>query len=302
MKNISYLLSLVCLGCFWLSCKDDVHIPETQTGANLRLVLDPDHSVINSTTVATDYVAFEAFSENKDLEYVDIIITYKDQDHVFARYTQEDFTDGFVSGQFNGSDLSTWFGVPGFADGSRGGNFTMHPVVALVDGRVYPGYIHLTSTDSILNIGTGPQGNQGTGAFTLQKGTAILCPPVDISGSYLVVSTTGTSTDGCCPGTVTVSGNTVTITALPGSLTNFNVSDITGGIYLEWYDVYGITSPEDSPGVFLFNCNEVTIVDTTEPFGSPVQGDGLYDATTKTITYTWSNGYGDSATVELRKQ
>src|SRR5690242_18391961 len=136
MKNISYLFSLVCLGVFWLSCKDDVHIPDYQLGANLRIVLDPAHSVINSTTVATDFIAFEAFSENKDLDHVDIIVTYKGQDHLFNRYSQEDFSSGFVSGQFNGSDLATWFGVPGFADGSRGGNFTIHPIVALDDGRI----------------------------------------------------------------------------------------------------------------------------------------------------------------------
>ncbi len=302
MKNISYLLVIGCLGMAWLSCKDDVHIPEVLTGANLRIVLDPDHSIINSTTVATDYIAFEAFSENKDLDHVDIVITYKDQDHLFNRYSKDDFSDGFVSGQFNGSDLASWFGVPGFADGSRGGNFTIHPIVVLDDGRIYPSYVHTTATDSILNIGTGPAGSTATGAFTLQKGTAILCPPVDISGNYTVVSTTGMSTDGCCPGTVMVSGNTVVIAALPGSQTNFSVSDITGGIYFEWYDVYGITSPDDTPGTFLFNCNEVTIVDTQEPFGTNIQGDGLYDVATKTITYTWSNGFGDTAMVTLRHQ
>ena len=301
MKNISYLLSLFCIGIVWVSCKDDVHIPDYQLGANLRIVLDPAHNVIHSTSVATDFIAFEAFSENKDLEHVDILISYKSQNHLIGTYSQEDF-NGTVSGHFNGSDLATWFGVPGFADGTRGGNFTIHPVVTLDDGRIYPSFVHLSATDSILNVGTGPAGSANTGAFTLTKGTAILCPPVDISGTYKVVSTTGMSTDDCCPGTVTISGNTIVIAALPGSQTNFSVSDITGGIYFEWYDVYGITGPDDTPGNFLFNCNEVTIVNTTEPFGSTVLGDGLYDEATKTITYTWANGFGDSATVTLQKQ
>lgn len=302
MKNISYLVSMVCLGVFWLSCKDDVRIPDYQLGANLRIVLDPAHSFINSTSVSTDFIAFEAFSQNKDLDHVDIVITYKGQNHLFKRYSQEDFSSGSVSGQFNGPDLASWFGVPGFADGSRGGNFSIHPIVVLDDGRIYPSFIHTTASDSILNVGTGPLGSTGTGAFTIQKGTGILCPPVNISGTYKVTSTTGMSTDACCPGTVTISGNTVVIDALPGSTTNFSVSDITGGIYFEWYAVYGITSPDDTPGEFLFNCNEVTIVNTAEPFGTTIQGDGVYDSVAGTITYTWANGFADAATVILQKQ
>ncbi|MGB4849960.1 MAG: hypothetical protein WBP41_18690, partial [Saprospiraceae bacterium] len=135
-----------------------------------------------------------------------------------------------------------------------------------------------------------------------QRGTGILCPPVDISGNYKVVSATGKSTDGCCPDEVTVSGDIVVIDALQGSVTNFSVSDITGGLYFAWYAVYGITGPDDSPGEFLFNCNEVSIVNTKEPFGTSVLGEGLYDETTGTITYTWSNGYADRGTVVLQKQ
>ncbi len=304
MKNILYLLSFICCVAVMTGCEDEdkIRIPVHQTGANLRIVLDPAHNVINSTTVATDFIAFDAFSENKDLQLVEIFIHYKTQVHLFGSYTQADFDDGVVSGQFNGSDLAAWFGVPGFADGSRGGNFTFRPRVTLLDGRVYPGFIHLSSTDSISNLGTGITGNNGTGAFTVSKGTAILCPPVNISGNYTVVSSTGTSTDGCCVGEVTVSGNTVVLAPVAGSTTNFTVSDITGGLYFEWYDVYGITAPEDSPGTFLYNCNEVTITNTVEPFGTAVQGEGLYDGGTGMISYSWANGYGDQATVILQKQ
>lgn len=304
MKKIVYLLSLLCFIAVFTGCEDEdkIHIPKHQSGANLRIVLDPAHSVINSTSVATDYVAFDAYSENKDLQQVEIFIHYKDQVHLFGSYTQADFTTGFISGEFDGADLAGWFGIAGFADGSRGGNFTLRPKVTLNDGRVYPGFIYISATDSISNLGTGITGNNATGAFTVSKGTAILCPPEDISGNYTVISASGMSTDGCCPGTVTVSGNTVALTAVAGSTTRFTVSDITGGLYFEWYDVYGITAPEDSPGIFLFNCNEVTIVDTQEPFGTAVQGEGLYDAGSGTITYSWSNGYADEGTIILEKQ
>lgn len=304
MKHIFQIAFASCLILFMASCKDEdrIRIPEHQTGANLRIVLDPAHNFIRSTNVTEDFVAFDAYSENDDLAQVEIRIHYKNQVHMFATYTQTDFADGVVSGQFNGADLASWFGIAGFADGTRGGNFQIRPRVTLNDGRVYPGFIHISATDSISNLGTGITGNSGTGAFTVQSPTSILCPPVDISGSYTVVSSRGSSTDGCCPGEVTVSGNTVVLTPVAGTNNQFNLNDIFGGIYFEWYDVYGITSPDDSPGRFLFNCNEVTITATLEPFGTAVQGEGLYDEANGTITYSWGNGYGDQGTIVLQKQ
>ena len=304
MKNIFFLFALVIGITLITGCEDEdrIRIPEPIGGANLRIVLDPAHSLINSTSVATDYVAWTAYSENKDLNQVELFLHYKSQVHLLGTYTQSDFDDGKVEGQFNGADLAGWFGIPGFADGSRGGNFSIRPRVTLNDGRVYPGFIHLSPTDSISNLGTGITGNSNTGAFTVQRATAILCPPENISGSYTVISSTGTSTDGCCVGETTVSGNTVVVTAVAGSTTNFNFSDFSGGLYFEWYDVYGITSPDDSPGTMQFNCNEVTFVNTTEPFQTAVQGEGLYDASTGRITYTWLNGYGDQGTVVSERQ
>lgn len=302
MKNISYFISLTLLIALFTACKDEdkIHIPVAQTGANLRIVMDPAHSQINSTSVATDYVAFDVYSENTDLNLVEIFVDYNNQRHLFATFTQADFNDGVEHLEFDAADLAQWFGVPGFADGSRGGNFFIRPRVTLNDGRVYPGFVHLSATDSISNLGTGITGNSGTGAFTVQRQTAILCPPVDISGTYTVVSASGASTDGCCPGTVNLSGNTVTITPVAGSVTNFVISDITGGLYFEWYDVYGIPSPDFTPGTILFNCNEISF-STPEPFGTSFVGNGLWDPATETLTYSWVNGYADSATIVLQR-
>jgi hypothetical protein len=307
MKNILYLLSLICMVIFMAGCEDEdrIRIPEFQTAANMRIVMDPQHSVINSTSVATDYIAFNAYSENKDLSMVELFLHYKTQRHLIGTYDQGDFASGQIRVELDGEDLASYFGVPGFADGSRGGNFTIRPRVTLNDGRVYPGFIHFSPTDSVSNLGTGITGNNATGAFTIQTGTAILCPPVDISGTYVVVSAEGTSTDpGVDPPFRSISGATITISAVPNSTTRFDVSDVTGGIYFDWYDgVYEeVTGPEVSSGRFLFNCNEVTIVETVELFGASVQGEGLYEAATGTITYNYLNGWGDAANIVLRKQ
>lgn len=289
-------------------CKDEdkIRIPEVQTGANLRLVLTPGHDNIQSTEVATDYIEFTAYSQNTDLSSVEIYIHYKNQRHLFATYSQADFNDGSVTGQFDGADLAGWFGVPGFGDGSRGGNFTLRPRVTLNDGRVYPGWVHLTDTDSISNLGTGITGNNNSGAFTISRGTAILCPPVDISGNWLVVSSEGTSTDpGVDPQFRSISGAVIAITPVSGNPQLFNVSDVTGGIYFDWYaTVYpdDVTSPAASAGKFMFNCNEINIVQTTELFGASVTGEGLYDAGAQTLTYFYQNGWGDYAEIVLQKQ
>jgi hypothetical protein len=84
--------------------------------------------------------------------------------------------------------------------------------------------------------------------------------------------------------------------------TTFEISDFTGGLYLEWYDVYGITAPEDSPGTLGYNCAEVNFTNTTEPFGTGVLGGGPYDVATGRMEYSWINGYGDQGTVILQKQ
>jgi hypothetical protein len=280
--------------------EDKIRIPESQTGANLRIVVDPAHRQINYQSVATDKFAFNAYSENKDINKVEITAQYKDQIKLVKTYSQADFSSGSASFEMNANDYATLFGVPGFADGSRGGNFTFSPKVTLNDGRVYPSYVYVSPQDSFLNVATSIIGSNATGAFTLSVVTSITCPPTDISGTYRVISAIGTSTDGCCVGETTVSGNLVTITA--DNPTTFSVSDITGGLYFEWYDVYGITAPEDSPGKFNYNCSEVNITNTTEPFGTGVQGSGDYVAASGRITYTWFNGFADQGTVILEKQ
>lgn len=303
MKKRNNLITLVGLSVLVWGCREDdrIRIPDNLTGVNMRIIVDPEHQQINYQTVTTDYFAFDAYSENTDLSRVEFSCTYKDQTKIIATLGPADFTSGKVHLELDAQDFATLFNVPGFTDGSSGGNFVIRPKVTLRDGRVYPAYVHLSPTDSILNLATSIIGSSGAnGAFTIQVITAITCPPLDISGDYLVVSATGRSTDGCCPQETTVSGNIVRVTA--ENTTTFSLSDFSGGLYLEWYDVYGITSPDDSPGKLSYNCQEVNIVNTTEPFSTAVSGGGTYDPSSGTITYSWLNGYGDRGTVTLRKQ
>ncbi len=300
MKNISFLLLFMMVVGLFTGCRDEerVRIPEFLNGVNMRIIMDPEHNRIRYDHIDADVIAFDAYSQNTDLDIVEFLATFRGESKVIATYHQADFSDdGKIRAEFKATDFATAFGVPGFLDGSEGGNFQISSRVTLTDGRKYPDWIHISPTDSILNIAGSVQAAANT-AFTMQVLASITCPPFDISGSYRVVSAIGESTDGCCSGSETmVSGNTVTLTAEDPY--TFVVSDFSGGLYLEWYDVYGITSPDDSPGNLLYNCDEVNFVNTTEPFGAGVQGGGTYDPVTGVIVFAWINGYGDNATVTL---
>lgn len=308
-----FLISLFTI-LLLIKCTDDskIRLPELPDGVNLRVVVDPAHSGIFTDKIATDYLAFDIYSINKDLADVQLFVTKGSERKLAKSLTQADFDNGNgkVHLEFKAGDFATLFNDPGLGNGSKVGNFTFNPLVKLNDGRVYPSFVRFLDSvivdnkpvarlDSVINLAPSITGG-AFASFTLAFQSFITCPAVDISGNYKVEDATGLSTDGCCTKVTTVKGNIVKVTRLTNS--SFTLSDFSGGLYLEWYDVYGIEKPEDSPGEIGFSCNQVTFQRTTEPFGAGVTGTGVYDPATKTITYDWLNGYGDAAKVKLVKQ
>jgi hypothetical protein len=297
---------LIYISCFAIlgACTDEsrIRIPDVPGGVNLRIVVDPSHTGIFTDKIATDFFAVDMYSQNKDLQLVEMYASKAGVKKLLKSYTQADFdaNNGKLRMELKAGDFATAFGDPGLANGSKVGNFTISPLVKLNDGRVYPAYVKLSAQDSFLNIGPSINGAPAA-SFTMAVNTFITCPATDISGDYEVLSATGLSTDDCCKAsTVTVKGNTIQVTRK--TLSSFNLSDFSGGLYFEWYDVFGITKPEDSPGEISFSCNEITFQNTQEPFGEKVTGSGTYDPNAKTLIYKWTNGYGDMATVSLKKK
>ncbi|MEP7266933.1 MAG: hypothetical protein ABI844_04845 [Saprospiraceae bacterium] len=299
MKKLVFFISI---SLILFQCIDDskIRIPDVPGGVNLRMIIDPIHTGIFTDKISTDYLAFDIFSENKDLQSVEIYVTKAGEKKLVKTFTQQDFDqgNGQLRVEMKATDFATIFGEPGLADGTKVGNFTFTPLVKLTDGRVYPDYIKVSASDSFLNIGPSINGAP-TASFTLAFNSFITCPAVDISGDYEVIDATGMSTDGCCPNLTTIKGNIITVTRV--TLSSFTLSDFSGGLYFKWYEVYGITKPEDSPGEISFSCNEVNIQNTLEPFGEKVNGTGVYNPAQKTISYEWINGYGDNAKVILKK-
>ena len=226
MKNISFLLTFACFGLLLVSCRDDdrIRIPEYQHGVNLRIVVDPAHNVINGPS---DYIAFDMYSQNDNLSLVQIYLHYGAQRHLLASYTQADFNDGVEHLEFDGSDLAAAFGVPGFADATAGSDFSIRPVVTLTDGRVYPDYVTVNSTDSILNL-SGSVQSSANGAFTVIKPFSIICPPLALAGEFDAV-TTGQAVWAGTPCNSVFTGKVRWVQVTPGV---YNVQTLINGEWL----------------------------------------------------------------------
>ncbi len=132
---------------------------------------------------------------------------------------------------------------------------------------------------------------------------AVIGCPSSLEGDY-TTTTTGTSTDGCCSsGPVTVESE-VTLTALGGG--EYTISDFTANLYFVWYGPdggdYGIDEAYIAGGgmnaTLVDVCDDISS-EFTEPFASPATITGSVDPDTGVITYTWKNGFDDTATVVM---
>ncbi len=126
----------------------------------------------------------------------------------------------------------------------------------------------------------------------------VTCPS-ELAGTY-TSTTTGQSTDGCCPDVTTVEGE-VTLTEVGDGV--YTISDWSAGLYFTWYEVYGVTAAYVSEGNLntdlLDVCTNISAT-FTEPFQTETVISG--SVSNGVITYTWTNGYDDTAEVVLTPQ
>lgn len=142
-------------------------------------------------------------------------------------------------------------------------------------------------------IGFPGPGNSNTAAF---KVTILnVCPSTPIDGEYTSLST-GKSTDSCCPDEVVDLASAVSLTA--NSDGTYTISDFSAGMYFKWYAVYGIPEDLTLPAVITLADNKITVAGVG-PFNSEITGEGIVNPCTGIVTYTWINGFNDTATVTL---
>jgi len=158
----------------------------------------------------------------------------------------------------------------------------------------------LTAGD-IINITYETTTAGGTFISSDRINSVVACPPEVQAVAYNSFAS-GTSTDGCCPGTFTVEG-AVMVTFSSGI--DFTVSDWSAGLYEDWYSVYGITEAMETDGTLAGGFQELCLSlsgSFGEPFGGSASLSGEFDPATGIIQYNFTNVYGDAGTVTLTPQ
>ncbi len=169
----------------------------------------------------------------------------------------------------------------------------------------------ITAADAVqgLGIGTGDLKigdvfeflvllNTDKGTFRSNRNIAVrVSCSSDIGGNYGAV-TSGVSTDGCCLDPVENFAGSVTLANNGGG--EYTLSDYSGGLYLEWYGVYGITADTDVTVTLVDVCNELSFAGgSTEAFGATLSAAGARSPDTGIITLECTNGWGDTWSMTL---
>jgi len=126
--------------------------------------------------------------------------------------------------------------------------------------------------------------------FTVKLEYVVSCPS-DLAGTYTVLSS-GSSTDsGPTPDENPIVDYPYTVVLTDNGGGNYTVSDGFAGLYILWYDIYGISG--ETPGNFTDICGELSGT-WGEPFGTDVTVTGTVNPD-GTLSITWINGYDDTA-------
>jgi len=302
MKNLNIFLTLAFLLVF-SACEKDrsfIEFKDLEYGAVPRLTdgVNGEFDFFNPTGSSIDFTV-EFYDENQGKNVQSYAWTV-----AYINKTTNEVGAAANIGSFSASDFKpNDFGLPSIkieftfqqaldalglttADINGGDAIRFEATLTKTDGKVFT--------------------RNNTGPSVISNGPAfgawfvfdqnIVCPSA-IEGTYTSTAT-GTSTDGCCPDEITVTSE-VTLTAKGSGV--YTISDWSAGMYLEWYDVYGITAETDLSTGFIDACGKITVSDPTyaEPFGETLAGSGAFDANTGVITYSWENGWGDKAVVIL---
>jgi hypothetical protein len=167
------------------------------------------------------------------------------------------------------------------ADFKLGDQLKLSAILTLKNGKK----VNILNDDSSPNYG---QDIANSDKFSVLQSYFVSCPS-DLAGTYSVLSS-GESTDGGPSADENPISNypyTVTVTATGGGA--YTMKDAFGGLYILWYDIYGLTFEVE--GNFTDVCG--TISGTfSDPFGGTVNYTGTANAD-GTLSIRWDNSFGD---------
>ena len=199
MKNLKYISFLLLSSATMLavSCKDEeaVRIPDIMDAANVRIQINPERSYYDFQDIANAYLEYSIYSENEDIQTIEIIFEYVNSvagdttdPQVIKTYTQADFTNGVIANQqITAAELTAALGIT-TADLSGGDQFLFLNRTTLTDGRVYPS----PTVSSYESVPADIRLASPTTSFTTVFDAIVGCPTdAPFTGKYMLEQISG---------------------------------------------------------------------------------------------------------------
>lgn len=289
MKKVKLIFKILAIIFLIQSCEND--------GGDSKLELQtaavPNITKVANTDAFIDLIAINN-SEDINLSFtidlaqgnvasMDVILFYVKSSAVYKATLEANVTTFPKEYSLTQSNLINLFAeLNSEEDFEIGDQLVVTTELTLKDGTVIKILNDDASNSYGIDIANSP-------LFKVKQVYNVACPS-DLGGVYNVV-TSGSSTDPGPSASVNPIANypyTVTITDNGGG--NYTVSDAFGGVYILWYEMYGLTFEVE--GTFDDVCGTIS-GSFPEPFGTDVIYTGSVDSETGVITINWINGYDD---------
>lgn len=288
MKKIQHIITILCLLFLLPCCENDGGDSKisTQKGAlpNIQKLTDSD-SFIDLVAVQNNQEINLGFSVDLaigKISSMNIIGLYIKSDGTIIKATlAENITTFPVTFNLSRNDLYDAFeNLNTSEDFATGDQLIISADITLKDGTV----LKIMNDDGTNNFSS----NIATSNLYKVFQTYNVSCPSDLGGTYSVL-TSGESTDGGVVTNNPVTNHPYTVTITDNGGGNYTISDSFGGLYIYWYDIYGLTFDVESD--FTDICGSISS-EFEDPFGSIVNYTGTVNPN-GTISIHWTNDFGD---------
>lgn len=297
MRKIKLIFTAIAFALFTPSCEkdggDSVLNLDVAAVPNITKVADTD-AFINLIAINNDEqisISFTVDEAQGEVASMDVVLFYIKGSTVQKATFASNVTTFPVTYTLSQTDLINAFdGLNAAADFELGDQLIVTTELTLKNGTVV----------KILNDNGTPSYGGLVANSPLYKVIQVynVACPSDLGGTYNAISS-GSSTDsGPTASENPISNYPYTVTITDNGGGNYTISDAFGGLYLLWYDIYGITGDEE--GTFDDVCGTIS-GEFLEPFGTNVTYTGSVDPDSGVITIDWINGYDDQGTMVLTK-
>lgn len=285
MKNILTYCSMLALGGLLLAgCADEdtQRVPDLLTGANVRVVANPERAFLDFTDINNSVYEFTVYSENTDIDRAEFMFSYFDISEDSTYDEQMVTVSTFPNTvSLSAAELANLFGLSGPEHFGGADQFNFRTIATMTDGRTF------SAANSSPNIVAA----SGTTSFTALFSTFVggCTSEIPAGGTWLSVSQQTPF------GADRKSG--ITITPIEGQPNFYQVSDVSNSLYAPFPNFNA-----DQPVQIEDVCNTIFIRSSNGAQPAIVTntaagfGPGSYDPATQSIQLPWydaTNSFGD---------